>query len=537
MFSKRMYGVFLLALISLGACQNKSQKSGKAIYYNIGGEPTTLSPLSSTDGYSQIVQSYIFEGLLDKNLDSWEWKPSLAVSWTISEDKKTFDFKLRQGVKWHDGKEFTAEDVKYSYDVIFTDDYKAVQARPYYESIQEVKVLDKYTVRFVVKDDYFLNFDMCAGIQVLPKHFYSNPANKKELGRKLVGTGAYMLTKYDKGQKIILVKNPDWWGNTVETEKGANTIPKVVLRFVGEENVSLELLKKGDIDFLEFKQAESFVKKTVGDVWEKKIVKVKTENKVPKPYNFIAFNLKHPILKDKQVRQALSMLFNRSFMQDKFEYNLAEPATGPIYVQSDYANPDVKPVPFNPQEALALLHKAGWVDSDKDGLLDKIINGKKTPLSITILDPSPMMIKYLTVYKEDAGKVGVEINIKNIEWNSFVKLLDERNFEAVRMAWGGGGVEWDPKQVWHTQSSKGTGSNFISYSNPQVDQMIDSSRKLYDREQRIEILRKVHAIIAADYPYIFFFNKRYSLYGHSKRISKPKETFRYGIGTQFWTVE
>ena len=537
MFCKGTYGVLLLALICVSGCQDKTKKGGKAIYYNIGGEPTTLSPLSSSDGYSSVVQGYVFETLLDKDLDSWEWKPSLASEWTISPDKKTFEFKLRQGVKWHDGKEFTAEDVKYSYDVIFTDDYKAVQARPFYESIQEVKILDKYTVRFVVKDDYFLNFDVCAGIQVLPKHFYSNPENKKELGRKLVGTGPYMLTKYDKGQKIIMVKNPDWWGNTAETEKGANTIPKLVLRFVGEENVSLELLKKGDIDFLGFKQAESFVKKTVGEVWDKKIVKVKTENKTPKGYNFIAWNFKHPILKDKEVRKALSMLFNRPFLEDKFEYNLSEPATGPIYVQSDYANSDVKPVEFNPKEALSILHQAGWTDSDKDGTLDKVINGKKTPFSITILDPSPMMIKYLTVYKEDAGKVGVEINIKNIEWNSFVKLLDERNFEAVRLAWGGGGVEWDPKQIWHSVSSKGAGSNFISYANPEVDRLIDQSRKLYEPEQRIPLLRKVHALVAADYPYVFFFNSKYSLYAHTKRVLKPKDTFKYGLGQQFWQIQ
>lgn len=320
------------------------------------------------------------------------------------------------------------------------------------------------------------------------------------------------------------------------TEKEAYTIPKMVLRFSSEENVSLELLKKGDIDFLGLRP-DGFVKKTVGDVWDKKIIKVKTENKTPKGYNFIAWNFKHPILKDREVRKALGMLLNRPLMREKFEYNLSEPASGPIYVQSDYANPGVKAVPYEPSEALKILNKAGWSDSDKDGILDKLINGKKTQLSLTILEPAQEFMKYLTVYKEDASKVGVDIQIKNIEWNAFVKQLDEKKFDAVRLAWVGGSVEWDPKQIWHSSSSKGAGSNFISYHNTEVDKLIDQARQLYEKEQRLPLLRKIHELISSDYPYVFFFNNKYTLYAHTKRVLKPKETFVYGIGQQFWKIQ
>jgi peptide/nickel transport system substrate-binding protein/microcin C transport system substrate-binding protein len=528
--------IFIFSLLALMACQGKGKRSSNSINLNIGGEPTTLNPLAASDAFTSAVHSYIFESLLDKDLDTYEWKPALATEWTISEDKKVFEFKLREGVKWHDGKEMTAEDVKFSYDVIFTEDFKSVQMRPYYEAIKSVEVLDKYRVRFTVADDYFQNFDVCAGLSIWPKHFYSDPENKKEFGRKLIGTGPYRITKYDRGQKIILVQNTDWWGRNVESEKDSHTIKKINLKMVSEENVSLELLKKGDLDFQGLRP-EGFVKKTVGDIWDKKITKVKTENKTPKGYNFIAFNLKHPILKDRQVRKALSMLFNRPLMLDKFEYNLSEFATGPIYVQSDYSSKKVKPVEFNPNEALKILRDAGWKDSDKDGVLDKVINGKKTKLSITIMEPLLDVMKYHTIFKEDASKVGVQINIKNIEWNSFVKLLDEKNFDAVRLAWGGGGVEWDPKQIWHSSSIEGASSNFISYSNPEVDRLIDQSRKLYEREARLPLLQKVHEIISADYPYIWWFNSKYTLYGHSKRVVKPKDTFKYGIGQQYWTVE
>lgn len=305
---------------------------------------------------------------------------------------------------------------------------------------------------------------------------------------------------------------------------------------VQEESVYLELLKRGDLDYQGFRP-EGYVKKTNGEIWDEKIVKVKTENKTPKGYSFIGFNLKHPILKDREVRKALSMLFNRPLMLKKFEYNLSTAANGPIYVQSDYNNPAVKPVEYDPQGALKILRNAGWKDTDKDGVLDKIINGKRKSLSITILEPLADVMKYHTVFKEDASKVGVEIKIKNIEWNSFVKLLDEKNFDAVRLAWSGGGVEWDPKQIWHSDSIEGASSNFISYSNPEVDRLIDQARKLYDRNERIPLLRRVHAIIAADYPYIFWFNPQFSLYGHTKRVIKQKDTYKYGIGQQYWKVK
>lgn len=536
MAAKSLHIVFLVLLALLLGCQVKNKKSKTTIYYNLGPEPSTLNPLSASDGYSAAVHAYIYEGLLDRDIDTYEWKPALATEWSISKDKKTFEFKLRKGVKWHDGKDLTAHDVKYSYDVIFTDDFKAVQMRSYYEAVKEVKVIDDYTIRFVVNDDYFQNFDVCAGITVLPKHFYSDKKNKKIFGKKLIGTGPYTISKYERGQKIILEKNPLWWGNTVPEEKDVYNIPKIVLRFVKDENVALELLKRGDIDSLGF-TPEMYVKKTKSEIWKKRIVKVKTENKSPKGYNFIGWNLKHPILKDREVRKALYMLFDRPLMEKKFEFKLSVPATGPIYVQSDYASEKVKPVEFNPKEALKVLRNAGWKDTDKDGLLDKVIDGKKRTFSITILEPTQEKMKYLTVFKEDARKVGVEINIKNIEWNSFVQLLDEKNFEAVRLAWGGGGVEWDPKQIWHSSSIAGAGSNFISYSNPEVDRLIDQARKLYEREQRIPLLKRVHEIISADYPYIFWFNSKYTLYGHTKRVIKEKDTYTYSIGQQYWKLQ
>src|SRR3989338_632591 len=111
----------------------KRNPTVEGMYINIGGEPTTLNPITSTDGYSSSVQAYSLEYLVTHDIDTYELKPALATSWKISPDKTQFEFKLRPGVKWHDGKPLTAEDVKFSFDVIFDDRYNTAAKRPYYE--------------------------------------------------------------------------------------------------------------------------------------------------------------------------------------------------------------------------------------------------------------------------------------------------------------------------------------------------------------------------------------------------------------------
>jgi peptide/nickel transport system substrate-binding protein/microcin C transport system substrate-binding protein len=220
-------------------------------------------------------------------------------------------------------------------------------------------------------------------------------------------------------------------------------------------------------------------------------------------------------------------------MIEKFEYNLAYPAAGPIYHESAYHNKDIEPVKFNPELALKMLRNEGWSDTDGDNILDKVIDGEKRKFSITILEPWDGFVKYLTIFKEDAKKAGVEINIKIIEWNSFINLLNERKFDAVRLAWGGT-IQWDPTQIWHSKSIANAGSNFVGFSNKAVDRLTDEAQLIHDQAKRIEILRKVEKMIVDDYPYAWFFYRKFSMYGNSDRIKKPKDTFNYTIGSSFW---
>ena len=529
--------ILLSAMNVALAVGNQNAPLGGEFKMNLGQAPTTLNALSSSDGYATDVQAYILESLLTRNVDTREWEPSLAKEWSISKDGKTFEFILRDGVKWHDGKPLTIADVKFSYDAIMDpkDKYKTAHSRSYFENIKSVETVAPNKVIFHVGTPYFNNFAVAAGITVVPKHLYENPskAQEKVLNKTLVGTGPYMLKEFDRSKRIVLTSNPNWWGRTAPNMKGAYNFQTITMRFIQDSTIQIRSIENGDLDFLPL-QPEEYVQKAVGPKWGKSVKKVQTQNKNVSGYTFVGFNLSNPIFKSVKTREAIVNLFDREKMIKKLLFDMSLPATGPLYQQSDYADPSVKPIAFDPKGALQKLRDDGWKDTDGDKILDKMIDGKKVNLSFTILEPSPEFVKFLTTFQEDAKKAGVDVQVKVVEWNAFIKLLDERKFEAVRLAWGGGDLEWDPKQVWHSDSIKNQGSNFVQYSNPKVDKLIDESRLLMDKKERVTKLREVYRTIAADVPYIFLFNGKFKFYGHSERLGREKDTYIYGIGSEYW---
>ena len=532
------FATFLLTIFLSCTKQERADRYPEGKWaINAGASPPTINPLSSTTMGASTIQGFVIEGLLTSDLDTLEWKAGLAESWEIKDDSKTFEFTLRKGIKWHDGKPFSVEDVKFSFDIIFKDDYPTQRIRAYFENFYPPTILGPHKIQFKVKKKYHKNFDVLASggyFSIVPKHIYHQPKDKKLLNKMLIGTGPYMLKEFKRGQRALLEKNRQWWGRGEAHLKEQYQFDQVIVRFIKGETPQLENFKKGKLSFLGL-TPEQYMKKTKGKKWGKKYHKKQVQNQSAKGYSFVGFNLKNPLFQAKKARQAMAHLMNRDFMIDKFLSGMSLPATGPLYRQNSYSNPTVKPLEFDPSKALRYLKSAGWEDTDNDQILDRIIKGKKTRFSYTLLIPNKDFEKYLTIFKQDSKKAGVEVKLKLIEWNTFVKHLDERNFEAVILAWGGGSVEWDPKQIWHSSSQDG-GSNFIHYSNQEVDALIDLARVTMDKKKRLPILHKVYRLIADDAPYIFLFNRKYDLYAYQNSIERPKDTFNFGIGTSHWRL-
>lgn len=506
------------------------------LYRNVLGEPDTFNPINSTDGYATDVASYVTEGLLRTNPETYEYEPELAERYEVSKDSLTYTFYLDKDAKWSDGKPVTAEDVKFSIDSVKDPAFKAAHRMPYYEDVETVEVVNPLTVKIKMKKKYFKNLMVLASegfTPILPKHIYGDPA-KKFTGAPIFGSGAYKVESYDRGKNIILVRNPQWWGANKPGMNSTAKFERVNFRFIKEENLIIEMVKKGQIDWMESIRAENFEKKAVGDPFGKTIQKIQAENRRPKNYGFIGWNFKNPIFKERDTRVALSHLFNRKFLIEKFMYGKVVEGMGPVYYKSPFMPSDVKPIDFNPGKAKELLAKAGWTDKDKNGVLEKTIDGQQKDFRFTLLLANRDVEKYFTMYKEDLKKAGIDMEIKLIEWNTFTKLLDEQKFDAITLSWGGGSLEDDLKQIWHSDSSRMGGSNFISYSNKEVDKAIDSARVEMNDAKRKVLWQKAVRLIAQDAPYTYLFNAKYDLFLLNSRVGYDKPTYTYDYSYNYW---
>jgi ABC-type transport system substrate-binding protein len=522
---------------------NPSAPQGGTFNYNLGAEPATLHPITGTDLYNQNIIALVCDTMANRSPETYDWMPGLAEKIEVSPDGTEFTYHIRKDAKFHDGHALTAEDVKFSFDMIFEPKYEAAHLIPYFEGIAKAELIDAQTVKFTAKEKYFGNMDTLNDMVVLPKHIYSDVDKSKKMNKTVMCSGPYKIEKYDQGQSLTLVRNKEWWGNNVETFKGKYNFERIRMRFVKEEDISLEMLKKGDIDF-DGLTPEAYTKKAVGDEWGtsakdtgKKVIKEKAENLSPKSYGYIGWNLRKELFKDRDTRLALYELMNRTEMNKKFRFDMSLLATGPWYQQSVYADSAIKAVPFDPKNAGELFKKAGWVVSKENGVLEKTIDGKKTPFKFTLNYANKDSEKYWVLFQGDLKKAGVVMDLQLLEWNSFLKNLEDNQFDAVALAWGGGSVDIDPKQIWHSASAVKGGSNRIAYLNPEVDKLIDQGRGELDKKKRIEIFRKVYDKIAHDVPYSFLFNDRFILYAHTARMKMTKPTLKYEVGWNYWWID
>lgn len=502
-------------------------------YRNVGAEPENFSPLSSQEYASRQVYEYCMEGLLFLNPETFQWEPQLAESYDISKDFLTYTFKLNKNARFSDGKPVTSEDVKFSIEAVRDPQYQASHRIPYYEDVESVTTPDPQTVVVKLKKKYFKNLEVLATTPIVPKHIYQDAKRKWDTA-PIVGSGPYKVQAYNRGKNIILVRDENWWGKDLPNMKSLGKFTTVNFRFIKEENLEIEMVKKGDLDYMWPVRIETYEKKATGEPFGSKIKKVQAENKIPKSYGFVGWNQKNPIFQDRDTRLALSHLFNRKNLLDKFMFGKAVEGRAPVYYKSPLLPAGVKPIEFNPETAKALLKKSGWTDSDKNGVLEKTIDGQTKEFRFALLLPNRDVEKYFTMYKEDLKKAGIDMEIKLIEWNTFAKLLDEQKFDAVTLAWAGGSVEDDLKQIWHSDSARPGGSNFVSYSNKEVDKYIDQAREEMNPAKRKALWQKAVKLIVDDAPYTYLFNNKYDLFLVNNRIGYDKPTYTYDYSHLFW---
>jgi peptide/nickel transport system substrate-binding protein len=458
------------------------------------GNVSSLIPNITSDAPSHEVGDLMYSGLitLGKNL---EVEPELAKSWSFSKDCLTLDFQLREGVRWHDGKPFTADDVVFTWEATMNPKTPS----PYKSDFQDVERVEKtgpLSVRVIYKRPYAKAL-VSWGVTILPKHLlasYVAAGKIKEAPQNWsapVGTGPYKFKEMKSGEKIVFVANNEYF-------KGRPAISRIVYRIIpSQATIFLEVKAQG-VDVANL-TALQYRRQTEYPAFEK------IYNKYRYPgagYTYFGFNLKDPRFADRRVRQALAHAINKLELLDGVVLGLGREATGPFRPGFWANNPNVKPIPYDPKRAAELLAEAGW-KRNAQGVLAK--DGKPFTFELLTNQGNDERKKVAEIIQASLREQGIGVEIRILEWASLLKEhIKKRSFEAIVLGWGTGS---DPDQfvVWHSSQSGPDDLNHISYANPEVDKLLEAGRSACTQAERVKFYHRLHQVLAEDQPVVFLY--------------------------------
>jgi len=464
---------------------------GDALIVGSIGEPSVLIPMLAGDSASHEIAGLVFNGLVkyDENLNI---VGDLAESWDISEDGLQITFHLRKGIRWTDGVEFTADDVMFGYKTII-DPTVPTPYKEDYLQVKKAEVLDTYTFRVTYEKPFAPALISWGNLVVLPKHLLEGKKiTETPLRRAPIGMGPFIFKKWIPGQELILDANKDYF-------EGRPYLDRYIYRIIPDPATMFLELQTGGIDMMGLTPLQ-YTKQTNTEFFKENFRKYRYP---VFSYTYFGFNLRHPWFKDRRVRQAFAHAIDKQEIIDVVLFGLGRIATGP-YVPGTWAyNPDVKKYEYNPEKARRLLKEAGWVDIDGDGIVEK--DGKEFEFTVLTNMGNRSRVKTATIIQYRLKQIGVKMNIRVLEWSTFInEFIDKRRFETVILGWSIG-VDPDQYDIWHSSKTGEKEFNFVSYKNPEVDRLLEEGRRTFDIEKRKRAYYRIQEILAEDLPYIFLY--------------------------------
>jgi peptide/nickel transport system substrate-binding protein len=451
------------------------------------GDASFLNPILAQDSASSEINSFIFNGLIKYNRNLDGFVGDLAESWKVEGGPEPrITFFLRKGVLWHDGKEFTAYDVKFTYDKIMDEKTNTVR-RSSYELVKKAEVLDPYTFRVTYRQPYSPGLESWS-MGIIPKHLLEKEdINTTSFNRKPIGTGPFRFVEWVTDEKIVVQANPQYFEHRPNLDR-------IIYRIIPETALSeMEILTRG-IDY-----------SGINPYQFSRMSQVPFLRAFSQPslgYTYIGYNLKNGLFQDKRVRLAFTYAINREEIVQYVLYGLGTVATGPFPNHLWYANPHVKPIPYDPQKARELLAEAGWRDTNGDGILDK--EGKPFRFTLITNSGNDTRKDVGVLAQRQLREIGIDVTFELYEWSVFLKnFINAKHFDACILGWGLS-VDPDAYEIWHSSQIE-KGFNFVSYRNPEIDRLWEEGRREYDIEKRKRLYWRIHELMAEDQPYTFLY--------------------------------
>jgi len=461
----------------------------------------TMNPFTFPQQLStQWVTDAVFSNLTRYNPGNLQPVGDLATDLQPTNEGRVWTIKLRQGVRWHDGKPFSAKDVKFTLDNIVNPNVKALY-RSAMRGLRRVDIIDDQTVRLEFPDP-FPSLPVIVGwwiVPMTPSHLLEGQDLNDLSGfaRRPIGTGPFRWKEAVKGSHILVEANPNY-------HMGPPKIQNIVFKVLPDINTVTAQLRAGELDLA---QVEAVHQEALKDVPH--IAFRITEQ--PSTF-FIALNNTRAPFTDKRVRQALMYGLNRQAIITQIYKSTARLAAGP-YAKAfgEFVNPALQPYPYDVARAKALLQEAGFTPG-ADGTLQK--DGKPLAFEFMVDRGNPVREQIALFAQQSWKQLGIDVRIAAEEWSVFVRRgnLQPGDYDA-RTGWRITAPDPDKTAEYTT----GGANNHYAYSNPEVDKLMLQARHTLDKKQRVALYHQIQKLIYDDVPVIWL-NYRTEILAMNKRV-------------------
>lgn len=458
------------------ACAQPQAPNG-VITVAVISSPNNFDPRIGTDETSQRAHQLIFDNLLTLD-DQLRVAPGLASEWQ-QVDPLNLVVRLRQGVKFHDGHELTADDVVYTFSSLIDPSFVSPR-KGAYRLLDSVTASDRYTVRFTLREP-FASFPINLVMPVVPKG--AGPA----LRDHPVGTGPYRFVRFAVDDRLELQAFPEYFG-------GAPKNRGVIVKVIPDDIMRGLELRKGTVDLV--------VNDLVPDIVEQ-LAEDKTLASRESPgcdYAYVGINMRDAALKDRRVRHALGYAIDRQAIVDHLRRGLARPAIGILPPASWAFEPDVFQFTHDPARARQLLDEAGYRDPDGDGPVPRL----RLTLKVSTNEFARLQA---TVIQEDLKLVGIDLDVRSYEFATLYADVLKGNFQLFSLQYVGVSDPDMLRRAFHSKQMPPVGFNRGYYENADVDRLIDQASSAPDDETRRKLFGETQRLIAEDAPYISLWYK------------------------------
>lgn len=486
--------VVLLPLLG-GACERGADpRRGGAVVIGAGSDLDHANPLVSVDGWtSEILRFALFAPLLRYGPDL-DVEPWLAESWEMDGDTAVV-LRIRRDVTWHDGVPTTAHDVLFTFERA-TDPATGFPNASYFAHWTGGTVIDSFTVRFA----FVPHAEPLAGwpfTPLVPKHLLDSvpPEELRQtaFNRSPVGNGPFRFVSQRPNDRWVFEANPEF----PAALGGPPLLDRLVWRVIPDNTSQLTELRVGQVDLVLQPRPDQ-----IRELARRPDLRVL--EKASRQYTFIAWNGTRPPLDDPSVRRALAMAIDRDRILEGLRAGLGSPAVGPILPFHWAYDPDLEPVPFDPDAAVALLADAGLRDRNGDGRLQRP-DGSTFQIEIAFPAGSDFTRDLGEVVRSDLARIGVRATTRPLEATVlFANVTSpERRFDAVLLAWSGD-LRLDLTDTFHSDAL-GAPYQFASYANPDVDRLMDRAAVEQDRNAARPLWQRAQRILRDEQPWTLLY--------------------------------